>query len=403
MPRAEVLSNDDRIRVLFVQTKRQPTLDADTWIHLQILRELDRSKVRVFAACAPGTASNPTPTYQQLIQLVDVEIVKVDLGPERTGDSFAAKARAGLGVVPAVVSLVKLARYIRTHGIEVIHTSDRPRDAAACVILSRMTKAKCIVHAHVGFSPSWMGRTLQRAIRNADALIAISEFVARTLREAGCEPTSIHVVLNGIQPERWEPGRGRARTREQLGISDSTPVVLTVCRLFRHKGVGSLVQALHDVTGDVPNAVLLIAGQEMEPGYVEELAEMVREYDLDDRVRFLGRREDVPELMAAADVFAMPSEYEPFGLVYAEAMAMTLPVVALDNGGTVEVVEDGVTGLLSPLGDADALADNLRTLLLDPAKRAEYGRKGRERVQDQFTTRRMADDTADVYRVVARG
>ena len=73
----------------------------------------------------------------------------------------------------------------------------------------------------------------------------------------------------------------------------------------------------------------------------------------------------------------MPSQYEPFGLVFAEAMAMTLPVVALANGGAVEVVENGVTGLLSAPGDAEALADNLRTLLLDPKQRAAFGARGR--------------------------
>jgi glycosyltransferase involved in cell wall biosynthesis len=115
------------------------------------------------------------------------------------------------------------------------------------------------------------------------------------------------------------------------------------------------------------------------------------------RVRFLGRRDDVPALMAGADVFAMPSVFEPFGLVFAEAMAMALPVLALDNGGTVEVVEQGVTGLLSAPGDCDALAANLRLLLRDADTAAAYGKRGRERVERQFTTKRMADDTANVF------
>jgi glycosyltransferase involved in cell wall biosynthesis len=85
-------------------------------------------------------------------------------------------------------------------------------------------------------------------------------------------------------------------------------------------------------------------------------------------------------------------------------MAMKLPVVALDNGGTVEVVEQGVTGLLSPPGDGDALAANLRLLLLDPDTRDAYGNSGRERVERLFTTRRRADDTANVFaEVLGRG
>ena len=397
MPRYQSSRDGDRIRVLFVQTKRQPSLDADTWIHLEIVDKVDRSRVEVHAACATGPSRRRTPTYRRLREISDVDIVPIDLGRERADGSMAAKMVATLSLVPAAGSLLRLAWYVHRHRIDLVYTSDRPRDAAACALLRRITRAKCIVHCHVAFDPNWMRGVLQRAIRDADALIAISDFVASTLRAGGCDPSSIHVVRNGIDLSRWEPGEGRERVRRELVINESTPVVLSVCRLFRSKGVTELVQALRDISGDVPDAVLLVAGDEMEPGYLDELHQMVRAYGLDGRVRFLGRRDDVPALMAAADVFAMPSHYEPFGLVYAEAMAMALPVVALDSGGTVEVVEDGVTGLLSPVHDRAMLAANLRTLLLDRDTRLAYGASGRRRVQQLFTTQRMADDTAAVF------
>jgi glycosyltransferase involved in cell wall biosynthesis len=393
-------TGDDRVRVLFVHTKRRPPLGADTWIQLQILRELDRARVEVHAACAPGSARKPTPTYERLREIPDVEIVKVDLGREVVGAGLRSKVIAVLSLVPAAWSVLRLVWYIHRHRIDVIHTTDRPRDAVVCVLLSRLTRATCIVHVHVGFNPDWMRPSLQRAIRRADALVAISEFVAGTLRDGGCDPDRIHVVLNGIDLSRWSPGRDRATTRAAIGVDGTTPIVMTVCRLFRSKGVTELVQAMDDLRDDVPDALLLVVGQEMEAGYLDELRTMVRAAGLAERVRFLGLRDDVPALMAAADVFAMPSRWEPFGLVYAEAMAMALPVVALDNGGTVEVVDDGVTGLLSAPDDAPALAANLRTLLSDPARRTEFGRRGRERVEQRFTTRRMADDTADVYALV---
>jgi glycosyltransferase involved in cell wall biosynthesis len=396
MPRGE-RQVDDRIRVLFLDTKRQPPLEADTWVHLQIMRELDRSRVEVHAACVKGPANRPTPTYERLRDIPEVTMIDVNLGREMPRSSLASKAVAALSLVPAAWSVLRLAWYVRRRGIELIHTADRPRDAAVAVLLSRITGRKCIVHAHVGFDAEWMRGTLQRAIRGADARIAISEYVAGTLREAGCDPRSTYVVLNGIEPERWQPGLGRETVRRELEIEDTTPVLLTVCRLFRAKGVSEVIQALHDVSDEVPTAVLLVVGEETEAGYVDELRAMVRAYHLDGRVRFLGRRDDVPALMAGADVFAMPSVVEPFGLVFAEAMAMALPVLALDNGGTVEVVEQGVTGLLSAPGDCDALAANLRLLLLDADTRAAYGKRGRERVERQFTTKRMADDTANVF------
>ena len=146
--------------------------------------------------------------------------------------------------------MLRLAWYIRKHKIELIHTSDRPRDAAVCVLLARVTSAQCIVHVHVGFNPDWMRRSLQRAIHSADARIAISDFVAQTLRDAGCDLSSTYVVLNGIELARWDPGTAARAFDEELGIDDNTPVVLAVCRLFRSKGVSELLQAMHDVSDD---------------------------------------------------------------------------------------------------------------------------------------------------------
>ena len=116
---------------------------------------------------------------------------------------------------------------------------------------------------------------------------------------------------------------------------------------------------------------------------------------------FLGRREDVPQLMAAADIFAMPSLEEPFGLVYLEAMAMERPVVGLDSGGTPEVVEDGRTGLLASPGDTAGLAARLVELVRDPARRRAMGQYGRQQVDERFTIDRMGSDVGRVYELVS--
>ncbi|MET0577432.1 MAG: glycosyltransferase family 4 protein, partial [Ilumatobacteraceae bacterium] len=118
-------------------------------------------------------------------------------------------------------------------------------------------------------------------------------------------------------------------------------------------------------------------------------------------VRFLGRRGDVGAVMAAADIFAMPSHEEPFGLVFLEAMAMERPVVALADGGTLEVVDHDRNGLLSSWKDADQLVANLSTLIADPARRAAMGECGRHHVIERFTVQRMAADVAALYRRIA--
>jgi len=109
------------------------------------------------------------------------------------------------------------------------------------------------------------------------------------------------------------------------------------------------------------------------------LKEHASKLGIGENVIFTGQRSDIAALMAACDVFSLPSFEEPFGLVFAEAMAMKRPVVALTNGGTPEVVEHGKCGLLSPPGDIDALAANLLRLLDNPALRTQFGEYGRSR------------------------
>jgi glycosyltransferase involved in cell wall biosynthesis len=405
MTDVQVDSEADRLRVLFVHTATLPPLGADTWVHVQIITALDRSTHDVYAACAThGSAENgatDTPTYAALKGIDDLGIIPVNFGPELSGRSRTRKVRALVQTLPAVVSLVRLAWFIRRKRISIIHTSDRPRDAFASVLLARLTGAKCIVHVHVAYNPTWMGAMLRWSIGRADALVAISEFVAATLATCGQPPSSIHVVPNAIDVNRWSPGVGRHDGRAELGVSASTVVVITICRLFPEKGPGELIRAFAVVRSGHPDVQLLVVGQEMEAGYLSELQHLASRLGVDDIVRFLGRRSDIERLLAASDVYAMPSTEEPFGLVFLEAMAMKLPVVALDNGGTPEVVDHPTTGLLSEPGDTDTFAQNLAALVDDPLRRAELGSAGRRVVEQRFTTTRMADDMAATYRLVA--
>jgi glycosyltransferase involved in cell wall biosynthesis len=342
-----------------------------------------------------------TPTFRALRAVPDLELVSIDLGPELFRHEGWDKLRALMATVPAVASFARLARYVRRNHIRIVYSSDRPRDALTCVLLARLTATKSVIHCHNGYGP-WMSRALQWALRHADARIAVSDFVARSFIEHGYEPACTHVVHNAIDPTPWVPRRGREGARRELELPTSAPVVVTVCRLFPSKGVEELIRAVAFVCCDHSDVRLVIVGRDLTPdgSYQRCLADLVHDLDLDEHVVFTGQREDVPRLMAAADIFAMPSHAEPFGLVFAEAMAMELPVVALDAGGAPEVVDDGRTGLLSEPGDIDGLAQNLAKLLADGGLRAEMGSAGRERVLQLFTTERQARAVAHVFRLV---
>jgi glycosyltransferase involved in cell wall biosynthesis len=136
--------------------------------------------------------------------------------------------------------------------------------------------------------------------------------------------------------------------------------------------------------------------------FTDELKTLAHGLGIASDVIFTGPRPDVARVMAACDLFTMPSFEEPFGLVFLEAMAMKKPVIALDNGGTPEVVEHGRSGLLSSPQDIPGLAQNILTLLKDPELRAKMGEYGRTQVSERFSARRMAADAATAYeRVLA--
>ena len=387
--------------MLFVHTATQPPLGADTWVQSQIIGGLDKTRVDVHVACSFGAPSAPTPTFTAIHGTPDVRLIPVDFGRERSSTAGQGRWRALKTSLPSLPSFIRLVRDARRHRISIVHTTDRPRDAFASLILARLTGSKCIVHAHVGFDAAWMGRMLQWSMKRADALIAISQFVASTLIAGGHDASRVHVVHNAIDLSRWTPGKGREEARRELDVAPGAPVVITVCRLFPAKGTTELLHAFASAHVERPNARLVVVGREMTPGYAAQLADLAVELGVAEHVVFTGQRSDVPTLMAGADIYAMPSMYEPFGLVYLEAMAMELPVVALNSGGTPEVVEHGIDGLLSDPGDVDALTANLASLLDDPDRCRAMGRHGRNRTESRFTVARMAGDTEAVYRLLA--
>jgi glycosyltransferase involved in cell wall biosynthesis len=395
--RAQSGPTDERpLRVLFLHSATRPPLGADTWVHAQIIGALDRTRHEIHVACATGTVDAPTPTYEVMRKVPETNIRPVDLGRELVPSGVVGKARDLVATVPALFELLRLAKYVRRNRIDVIHTSDRPRDSFAAVILGRLTGATSIVHCHTAWGP-WMQGMLRWALRHADVLITVSAFVASSLTETGHDPARIHVVLNGIDPDDWRPGAGRDGARRELGVDQGARLIVTVCRLFPEKGPADLIRAVAILRERHPEARLLVVGQEMIPGYAAELASLAATLDLGDRVQFLGRRPDIPRLLAAADVYAMPSTGEPFGIVYLEAMAMALPVVALESGGAPELIVDGKTGLLSRPGSIADIAANLAVPVEDPERASEMGRLGRERVESLFTVTRMAAAVADVY------
>ena len=241
-------------------------------------------------------------------------------------------------------------------------------------------------------------RAYHHAIEEVDRLVAVSDGVRRTYSRIGVPPERITTVANGVAPLSHRIGRDAARAA--LGLDPRQPVVLTVGRLTHMKGQCHLVDAVPGLLARFPDLAVVLLG---DGPLREALEKRAAGLGVGSAVRFPGHRADARQLLAAADVFALPSRHEGMPLVALEAMEARLPVVATRVIGSEEVVDDGVTGALVRPADPAALAAALGRLLADPDLRRRQGAAGRRRYLACFTRERMARDTAAVYEAALRG
>lgn len=388
------------ISVLFLQS--QAYFGADSQLHALLMRYFDRTRMAVFAACNPGSASAPSASLAALSEIPDLDLLPINFGPTMNNLSARVKllsAARGGAVVPL---LAHLAWYIKRNKIMVIHGTEKPRDAFYGVLLAKATGAKSIIHMHVKCE-DWLSPLVRWALGQCDGIIGISQFVTDSVVMKGYRPNKVHTVLNCIDASQWDPATDGSAIRKEFHIPDDMPVLCVISRLFHWKGHSELLKALSIVKGRVPGFRLLIVGEDDARGgggrgnYTAELKNLTRELGLTDRVIFTGFRRDIATILAASDMYTMPSFEEPFGMVYLEAMAMKKPVIALDNGGTREVVEQNVTGLLSTPYDIEALAQNIVTLLENREVREQMGAQGRLHVERHFSPQQMANNVEQVY------
>jgi glycosyltransferase involved in cell wall biosynthesis len=392
-----------RIGVLFLQS--QSFLGADSTLHAQLMRHLDRSAVEVHVALTIEPAPNPATSAARAIgEIPDLNVRPTYFGPSVHGAPRIARLKRTLSSAKLAVSLIRLASYIRRNHIRIIHGTEKPRDALYGVLLGKLTGARSVIHMHVAYG-EWMSRATKWALANADCVVAISQFVARSLIEAGIPRQRIYVVPNALDLSTWDPTIDGQPVRRELGIAEDAPVVGIISRLFRWKGHTYLIDALALVRNELPDVRLVIVGEddpragwEVGTTFSNLLRQQAAALSIAENVLFTGFRTDVPQLMAAFDVFAHPSWEEPFGMVFLEAMAMHKPVVAWASGGAPEVIVPDQTGLLAERESVTGLAEALIALLRDPALRRRLGDAGRERVQRLFTAEIMAGTMLDAYR-----
>lgn len=227
--------------------------------------------------------------------------------------------------------------------------------------------------------------------RLSDAVLCISRAVEEQTLEV-CRRAAVRVV-----PDGFDAAAFLARPKSNWRFEGR--VVLSLGGIQRRKGQLDLVEAAARLAPEFPDLVVALCGPVTDPEYAAEVERRIAERGLGGRVRLLGFQEDVAGLLAHAELLVQPSHSEGFGLAALEAMAMGKPVVATRCGGFEEIVEDGISGLLVPVGDPDALANAVRAILSDPDRAAALGRAAVLRSR-AFGLEATARKTEAVYRDV---
>jgi N-acetyl-alpha-D-glucosaminyl L-malate synthase BshA len=238
----------------------------------------------------------------------------------------------------------------------------------------------------VGQDPSYRS-IVKFSIERSDKLTAVSEFLKReTVAIFGCAGCDVRVIPNFVDTEIFgrEADGERRRNRNALANADEK-IIMHISNFRPVKRVGDVVRVAARVMEKLP-ARLVFVGDGPDRHMAEEKA---RSLGIGDRVVFLGKQESVAELLACADLFLLPSESESFGLSALEAMASEVPVVGTRCGGLEELVEDGSTGRLLPVGAVDAMADAAVEILADPERQRTMGRAGRAEAEEVYSVERI--------------
>ena len=341
----------------------------------ELIRRLDQSRFTVHVACFEKRGAWLPRIAERAASIVEFPI-----------RGFARPA--------TLAALLRFAAWCRRERIDVVQTCDLYAN-----VFGLPAAALAGVPVRIGsrreLNPDKTPGQIQlqrQAYRCATTVVANSAAARGILLEEGLAPESIAVIPNGVEigtsREAWLPPSG-GRLSEK-----PRRTIITVANLRPEKSHETLITAADLLAADFPDVEFQIVG---DGPRLAELEGLVRAHGLERRVQFLGHREDVPQLLAEADIFVLPSRSEAFPNGAIEAMASGLPVVASATGGLLDLIEHGHTGLLFEPGNPAALADALRHLFTDRSIASAIGQRAQTQVRQRYSFERMVRSFEDLY------
>jgi glycosyltransferase involved in cell wall biosynthesis len=358
----------------------QPFLGGGQTALLALAKNLDKEKFEVFV-CSKGGGP-----------LVD-ELKKINVS--HFPASFTKKI--------SYKTVSEISSILKTNCIDILHTHGGIAGFYGRWA-GRKSRTPVIIHTLHGihylhyqnFLLKWIYVLLERYFSKfTDALVFVSEadcLKAKKLRFA--PEAKMRVIKNGIDLSTYKSIGVADKKRKELEIAASQPIVGTVARLHRQKGIIYLLRAAREIHRCFPKAAILVAGGGL---LKEKLERAARKLRAEEYFQILGERADALEILSLFDVFVLPSLWEGLPFVLIEAAALGKPIVACDVDGIREVVESGRTGILVPPKNPEKLAEGIIFLLKEKNYAAEMGKKAQELIPPRFLLSRMVEETQKLY------
>jgi glycosyltransferase involved in cell wall biosynthesis len=319
-------------------------------------------------------------------------------------------------IVNYLISFARVIGHARKIVIDESPQAIHANSIRAGLVMSAATlglRVPVIWHAHdiLPRHPLSTAVRLIAAVTSNNRILAVSQAVATRFRGILLSPFArrvpIKVVHNAVDLERFQPSAdARSEMRCVLNLQNTQPVVGIVGQLTPRKGQLELIKGFAHVAREVPDAMLLVVGEALfnrDEEYAASLARTVASLGLNDRVRFLGPRDDVPGLMQGLDVLVINSREEPFALTVLEGLASGTAVLATSVGGTPEMIRHGENGWLVDGRNRDELVSGMLRLLRDEGLRRELGSNGRRDAIARFSVDRFMTEILALYRVALEG
>jgi glycosyltransferase involved in cell wall biosynthesis len=235
-------------------------------------------------------------------------------------------------------------------------------------------------------------KKLEKSVfRNADYCHAVSNYLADHMKQYGVQ--KVKMVSNGVNWEKFKPDANKLQTRKELGF-DAENLIVCVSRLEHKNGTHDLIEAAKHLNDFDFKIIICGSGSER-----EKLEKMVKDFNLEDRVFFLGDilHSELPKYVACADIFVRPSLAEGFGIVFLEAMACNVAVIGTPVGGIADFLKDKETGLLCETGNPKGIAEKIKNLIQDKVLQEKLVRNGRKMVLEEYDWGKISEKLREIY------